>query len=214
MNHTHQHHHNHSHNHAHHGHSHAPKDSQVLKLAFLLIFGFMLVEFIGGYWFNSLALMADAGHMANDAFSLGIAWLALLLAQRAEYLSKWLALINGISLIIIALWIGIEAIERLQNPSQILALPMLGVATLGLLINIFVAKKMLEADQQNLNVRAAYLHVLADLLGSVVAIISGLSAYFLGWLWVDTVASILLSLLVLKSGIQVSIMTIKALRAS
>jgi cobalt-zinc-cadmium efflux system protein len=214
MNHTHQHHHNHSHNHAHHGHSHAPKDSQVLKLAFLLIFGFMLVEFIGGYWFNSLALMADAGHMANDAFSLGLAWLALLLAQRAEYLSKWLALINGISLIIIALWIGIEAIERLQNPSQILALPMLGVATLGLLINIFVAKKMLEADQQNLNVRAAYLHVLADLLGSVVAIISGLSAYFLGWLWVDTVASILLSLLVLKSGIQVSIMTIKALRAS
>lgn len=214
MNHTHQHHHNHSHNHAHHGHSHAPKDSQVLKLAFLLIFGFMLVEFIGGYWFNSLALMADAGHMANDAFSLGIAWLALLLAQRAEYLSKWLALINGISLIIIALWIGIEAIERLQNPSQILALPMLGVATLGLLINIFVAKKMLEADQQNLNVRAAYLHVLADLLGSVVAIISGLSAYFLGWLWVDTVASILLSLLVLKSGIQVSMMTIKALRAS
>lgn len=174
----------------------------------------MLVEFIGGYWFNSLALMADAGHMANDAFSLGLAWLALLLAQRAEYLSKWLALINGISLIIIALWIGIEAIERLQNPSQILALPMLGVATLGLLINIFVAKKMLEADQQNLNVRAAYLHVLADLLGSVVAIISGLSAYFLGWLWVDTVASILLSLLVLKSGIQVSIMTIKALRAS
>lgn len=214
MNHTHQHHHNHSHNHAHHGHSHAPKDSQVLKLAFLLIFGFMLVEFIGGYWFNSLALMADAGHMANDAFSLGLAWLALLLAQRAEYLSKWLALINGISLIIIALWIGIEAIERLQNPSQILALPMLGVATLGLLINIFVAKKMLEADQQNLNVRAAYLHVLADLLGSVVAIISGLSAYFLGWLWVDTVASILLSLLVLKSGIQVSMMTIKALRAS
>lgn len=214
MNHTHQHNHNHSHNHAHHGHSHAPKDSQVLKLAFLLIFGFMLVEFIGGYWFNSLALMADAGHMANDAFSLGLAWLALLLAHRAEYLSKWLALINGVSLIIIALWIGIEAIERLKNPSQILALPMLGVATLGLLINIFVAKKMLEADQQNLNVRAAYLHVLADLLGSVVAIISGLSAYFLGWLWVDTVASILLSLLVLKSGIQVSIMTIKALRAS
>ena len=79
-----------------------------------------------------------------------------------------------------------------------LALPMLGVASLGLLVNLFVAWIMLKSDHDNLNIKAAYLHVLTDLFGSVIAILSGLSAYFLGWQWVDPLASMILSILVLK----------------
>ena len=82
-----------------------------------------------------------------------------------------------------------------------MALPMLGVASLGLLVNLFVAKMMLSSDHDNLNIKAAYLHVLTDLFGSIIAILSGISAYFLGWLWVDPLASMILSVLVLKSGI-------------
>ena len=95
----------------------------------------------------------------------------------------------------------VEAIQRWQNPIEMMALPMLGVASLGLLVNLFVAKIMLNSDHDNLNIKAAYLHVLTDLFGSIIAILSGLSTYFLGWLWVDPLASMILSILVRKSGI-------------
>ena len=95
----------------------------------------------------------------------------------------------------------VEAIQRWQNPIEMMALPMLGVASLGLLVNLFVAWIMLKSDHDNLNIKAAYLHVLTDLFGSIIAILSGLSTYFLGWLWVDPLASMILSMLVLKSGI-------------
>lgn len=119
----------HSHNHAHHhDHHHIPKDMHILRLAFIVIFVFMIIEFIGGYFFNSLTLMADAGHMANDAFSLGLAWLALFLASRTNRVAKWLAVINGLSLILLSFWIIVEAIHRLQTPSPMMALPMIAVA--------------------------------------------------------------------------------------
>ena len=91
---------------------------------------------------------------------------------------------------------------RWQNPIEMMALSMLGVASLGLLINLLVAKIMLNSDHDNLNIKAAYLHVLTDLFGSIIAILSGISAYFLGWLWVDPLASMILSVLVLKSGMS------------
>lgn len=187
-------------------------DRRRLWLSFLIISGFMLVEFLGGYLFNSLALMADAGHMLNDALSLGLALFALKIAAKKPAVSKWLALINGASLILIAGYIIYEAIERLQNPSRMIALPMIMVAVLGLIVNLVVARMMMQADQHNLNIRAAYLHVLADLLGSVVAIISGLSALFLNWQWVDPAASLLLSLIILQSGVKVSYAAAKALK--
>ncbi|MEZ7731862.1 cation diffusion facilitator family transporter [Haemophilus sp. 27098_8_127] len=189
------------HSHEHHGHSsheHIPQDKKILALSFAIITGFMVVEFIGGYWFNSLALMADAGHMANDSLSLFLALLALFLSAQKQ---RYIALLNSGSLIVVALMILVEAIQRWQNPIEMMALPMLGVASLGLLVNLFVAKMMLNSDHDNLNIKAAYLHVLTDLFGSIIAILSGLSAYFLGWLWVDPLASMILSVLVLKSGI-------------
>ena len=190
-------HHSHEH-HDHSSHEHIPQDKKILALSFAIITGFMIVEFIGGYWFNSLALMADAGHMANDSLSLFLALLALFLSTQKQ---RYIALLNSGSLIVVALMILVEAIQRWQNPIEMMALPMLGVASLGLLVNLFVAKIMLNSDHDNLNIKAAYLHVLADLFGSIIAILSGLSAYLLGWLWVDPLASMILSVLVLKSGI-------------
>ena len=190
-------HHSHEH-HDHSSHEHIPQDKKILALSFAIITGFMIVEFIGGYWFNSLALMADAGHMANDSLSLFLALLALFLSDQKQ---RYIALLNSGSLIVVALMILVEAIQRWQNPIEMMALPMLGVASLGLLVNLFVAKMMLNSDHDNLNIKAAYLHVLTDLFGSIIAILSGLSTYFLGWLWVDPLASMILSILVLKSGI-------------
>ena len=189
-------HHSHEH-HDHSSHEHIPQDKKILALSLAIITGFMVVEFVGGYWFNSLALMADAGHMANDSLSLFLALLALFLSAQKQ---RYIALLNSGSLIVVALMILVEAIQRWQNPIEMMALPMLGVASLGLLVNLFVAKMMLNSDHDNLNIKAAYLHVLTDLFGSVIAILSGLSAYFLEWLWVDPLASMILSVLVLKSG--------------
>ena len=191
-------HHSHEH-HDHSSHEHIPQDKKILALSFAIITGFMIVEFIGGYWFNSLALMADAGHMANDSLSLFLALLALFLSTQKQ---RYIALLNSGSLIVVALMILVEAIQRWQNPIEMMALPMLGVASLGLLVNLFVAWIMLKSDHDNLNIKAAYLHVLTDLFGSVIAILSGLGTYFLGWQWVDPLASMILSVLVLKSGIE------------
>ena len=190
-------HHSHEH-HDHSSHEHIPQDKKILALSFAIITGFMVVEFVGGYWFNSLALMADAGHMANDSLSLFLALLALFLSAQKQ---RYIALLNSSSLIVVALMILVEAIQRWQNPIDMMALPMLGVASLGLLVNLLVAKIMLNSDHDNHNIKAAYLHVLTDLFGSIIAILSGLSAYLLGWLWVDPLASMILSMLVLKSGI-------------
>lgn len=190
--------HNSHEHHDHSSHEHIPPDKKILALSFAIITGFMVVEFVGGYWFNSLALMADAGHMANDSLSLFLALLALFLSAQKQ---RYIALLNSGSLIVVALMILVEAIQRWQNPIEMMALPMLGVASLGLLVNLFVAKIMLNSDHDNLNIKAAYLHVLTDLFGSIIAILSGLSTYFLGWLWVDPLASMILSMLVLKSGI-------------
>ena len=190
-------HHSHEH-HDHSSHEHIPQDKKILALSFAIITGFMVVEFVGGYWFNSLALMADSGHMANDSLSLFLALLALFLSTQKQ---RYIALLNSSSLIVVALMILVEAIQRWQNPIEMMALPMLGVASLGLLVNLFVAKIMLNSDHDNPNIKAAYLHVLTDLFGSIIAMLSGLSAYLLGWLWVDPLASMILSVLVLKSGI-------------
>ena len=199
----------HQHKHGTHSHSHAPINKKILSTSLAIIGSYMIIEFLGGYYFNSLALMADAGHMANDSLSLLLALIALFLNAQNQ---KRFALLNGTSLIVVAVWILVEATERWQYPTTMLALPMLGVAITGLLVNIFVAWLMMKGDHENLNIKAAYLHVLADLFGSLVAIIAGLSAWLLNWQWVDLVASGILSLLILRSGINVVHQAVKALQ--
>ena len=189
----------HQHKHEH-SHAHTPTNKKILSTSLVIISSYMVIEFLGGYYFNSLALIADAGHMANDSLSLLLALIALFLNAQNQ---KRFALLNGTSLIVVAVWILVEATERWQYPTTMLALPMLGLSITGLLVNIFVAWLMMKGDHENLNIKAAYLHVLADLFGSLVAIITGFSAWLLNWQWVDLVASGILSLLVLRSGINV-----------
>lgn len=192
-------------------HSQISKNKMVLGISFAIITFYMVVEFLGGYWFNSLTLMADAGHMANDSLSIFLAWIGLFLSLKWQ---KWLALINGISLVWVAIWIFIEAVTRWQAPIEIAALPMLGVALLGFGVNLLVAWIMLKSNHHNLNIRAAYLHVLVDLFGSVVTIIAGISVWWLNWQWVDVVASGILSIFVLHSGISTVFQAIKSLYSS
>ncbi len=187
----------HDHGHPHHDHYHTAKNKTILAVSFSVITAFMAVEFLGGWYFKSLALLADAAHMANDSFSLLLALLALFLSANKQ---RWFALLNGTSLLFVAAYILYEAIRRWHNPLEMAALPMLGVAALGLLVNMFVAWLMMRGDQENLNVKAAYLHVLADMFGSMVAIAAGLSAWLLGWMWVDVVASAVLSVFIFRSG--------------
>lgn len=192
-------------------HSQSSKNKMVLGISFAIITFYMIVEFLGGYWFNSLTLIADAGHMANDSLSIFLALIGLFLSLKWQ---KWFALINGILLVLVAIWIFIEAVTRWQTPIEIAALPMLGVALLGFGVNLLVAWIMLKSNHDNLNIRAAYLHVLVDLFGSVVAIIAGISAWWLNWQWVDVVASAILSIFVLRSGISIVFQTIKSLYIS
>lgn len=187
-----------SHPHTHHHHT---DNRKVLMISFALISLFMIIEFLSGYYFNSLALMADAGHMANDSLALLIALIALYLKEKNQ---NRIAVLNGLSLIVVALYIIWEAVERWQHPQTIQSLPMLIVAVVGLCVNAIVAWMMLKGDLHNLNLRAAYLHVLADLLGSIVAILAGLSIFLFGWVWVDALASLVLSLFILKSGYVVT----------
>lgn len=206
-------HHHHSHHHAH----HVPSNQRILWLSFVVITGFMLLEAIAGKVFGSLALLADAGHMLNDSLSLALAGLAVWAQDRGKYgnkLSLWLALINGVSLLVIALWVVIEAVQRFYNPQPIEGLPVLGVAVVGLVVNIGVMKLMQHGQQDNLNMQAAYAHVIADALGSLAVIVASVALLVLGWQWVDAVASLLVALVVAKSGVSVTWQAVQQLRHS
>ena len=197
--------HNHGHDHTH------GANKKVLLVSFIIITIYMIVEAIGGFLTNSLALLADAGHMLSDAISLGIALLAFTLGEKAANHSKTYgykrfeilaAVLNGVTLILIAIYIFYEAIERFQNPPDVASSGMLIIATIGLLVNILVAWIMMRGGdvEENLNMRGAYLHVISDMLGSVGAIVAALLIMFFGWGWADPLASVIVAALVLRSG--------------
>lgn len=183
-----------------------------LKLALGLCLAYMGVELVGGFWANSLALLADAGHMLADAGSIGLALFAAKLSQRppskkltygyhrAEILA---ATLNAATLLAIGLSILVEAFRRLAQPPQVASGVMLAVAVPGLVVNLAMAAVLHGGGQKNLNVRAAFLHVLTDTLGSVQVILAALAMMWFGWAWADPVASILLSGLVMFSGYRV-----------
>lgn len=203
----------HGHDHSHHGHDHSVTVNEDNKkrvfFAMLMTFGFMFAEIIGGLWSGSLALLADAGHMFSDALALLLSWLAFKFSDKAaddERSFGWhrfqilAAFVNGLSLILIAVWIIIEAAQRFYSPVEVMATPMIVIATLGLLVNLVVFKVLSGGDHENLNLKGAMVHVLGDLLGSVAAIVAALLIMYLGWHWSDPVLSLLVALLILKSG--------------
>lgn len=199
----------------HHDHSHTHgANKKTLWISFIIITSYMVVEAIGGILTNSLALLSDAGHMLSDSISLAIALIAFSLGEKAADYSKTYgykrfeilaAVVNGVTLVLIALYIFYEAIDRFRNPPEVASYGMLGIAVVGLLVNILVAWIMMRgADvKENLNMRGAYLHVISDMLGSVGAIIAALLIIFFDFGWADPLASVIVAGLVLRSGYYV-----------
>lgn len=169
----------------------------------------MLAEVVGGLISGSLALLADAGHMLTDFAALAMAWGAFTLARRPanwkhtfgfDRFSILVAFVNGLTLFAIAIWILLEAAQRFYAPGEILAGPMLYVAIAGLFVNILVFWILMGADQDNLNIRGAVLHVVGDLLGSLAAVVAALIIMKTGWMPIDPLLSVLVALLILKSA--------------
>jgi len=180
-----------------------------LTLALAITAIVMLVELIGGWLAGSLALLADAAHMLADVAALGLALVSAWIAQRPAtpersfgYLRLEIlaALINGAVLFAIAIGIGVEAWHRLRVPQVVNGPLLLAVAAVGFAANLSAALVLHGGHQHSLNQKAAYLHVLGDLLGSVGAMIAGAIILATGWLLADPLISVLISLLVLGSA--------------
>jgi cobalt-zinc-cadmium efflux system protein len=194
-----------------HDHHHPAQAASALSWAAALTLGFAGVEALAGWWSGSLALFGDAGHMLSDATALGLAAGAAWLARRppsarhsyglarAEVIA---ALINGLAMLAVVIWIAIEAVERLTAPvapaveGGAVAL----VAGVGLAVNVAVAL-VLTRGEATLNTRAALLHVLGDLLGSVAALIAGAVIYFTGWMPIDPILALAICALILFSTV-------------
>lgn len=201
------------HHHDHHGHAHgAGASSRALGIAALLTGGFMGAEIAGGLISGSLALLADAGHMATDFVSLALAWYGMRLARRPAdpkrsfgyaRVTVLAAFANGLALFAVAIWICIEAWHRLGETQEILGGVMLWIAAAGLAVNIAAFLALQSGDRSSLNVRAAALHVAGDLLGSVAAIIAALVIMATGWTPIDPILSALVALIILRSAYAV-----------
>lgn len=193
-----------------HDHSHHHTSTRVLAIAIILTFGFAIVEAIGGYFANSLALLSDAGHMVTDSFALVIAALAAWVSTRppskyhsfglgrAEVVGAWL---SSLIMLALCLVIIVEAIRRLQHPAPVASIPVILIGLIGMGVNILIAW-IISRGEQNLNTRAAMLHVLSDLLGSVAALAAGVIIYFTHWQPIDPILSILISILILLSSVR------------
>jgi cobalt-zinc-cadmium efflux system protein len=174
---------------------------------FFLIFSYAIVEVIGGVWTGSLALLSDAGHMFSDVAALGLAWFGAVLASKPNakkhasnvtYAEITVSIINALTMLIVIMWILFEAVARLKAPQVVKGMEVMVIAFIGLIVNLIVAKKLHQSAHDHgsdLNNRAALLHVLGDLLGSVTAIAAGLVIYFTGWMQIDAILSIVISLL-------------------
>ena len=193
------------------GHAHARSGTRALAVALALVLGFAVVELGASLLAGSLALLADAGHMFSDALALGLALFAAWLARRpatAERSFGWrraeilAALANALVLVALGLWIVVEAVRRLDDPPTVEGGWVLAAGVVGLGVNV-AAARMLHAAGGGLNVRAALLHVLADLASSVGVVVAALVVLATGWQGADPLAALLIGLLVLASTVGI-----------
>jgi cobalt-zinc-cadmium efflux system protein len=203
--------HSHGHSHGHGGHSHGenPQNRRALAAALAITAAYTVAEVIGGLITGSLALLADAGHMLSDNFSLGLALFAFWLSakpptpdrsfgyKRAEILA---ALVNGVTLVAISIWIFYEAYRRFLDPPEILGGWMMAVALMGLFVNVAAAWVLMRSEAESLNLQGALRHILADLAGSAGVIAAALVIVLTGWLYADPIISVLIGFLVLASS--------------
>lgn len=187
------------------------KHSRALRVALAITVVFMLTEAAGGWWANSLALLADAGHMLGDAASLGLALLAARLAQqpasgRRTYgylrLEIFAALINGVVLVSIAVLVVWRAVVRLSSPPEVQSGVMLAVASAGFVANLVTLRVLHAGHTHSLNLRGAYLHVVGDLLGSVGAVLAGGIIALTAWTPADAIVSAVIALLIALSAVR------------
>jgi cobalt-zinc-cadmium efflux system protein len=193
------------------GHRHtAASASRGRLLAVLLLIGaFLLVEVAGSILTNSLALLADAGHMLTDAVGVGLALLAVWFGARPATMGKSFgyyrleilaAAANAVLLFGMAGFILVEAVQRLREPAQVLTEPMLVIAGLGLLVNLVALRLLHAGSKESLTVRGAYLEVLGDLFGSVAVLVAGVVIMATGWTQADPIASVAIAVLILPRG--------------
>jgi cobalt-zinc-cadmium efflux system protein len=184
-------------------------ESRRLGWALAITATFMLLEVAGGLISGSLALLADAGHMLTDTAALGLAWIAARLAarptnprrsygyHRAQVLA---AFVNALALFVVVVWIMLEAAQRLTTPRPIEGATMLAIACAGLAANLAVFAILRRGSQDNMNVAAARLHVLGDLLGSIGALLAAAVILTTGWTPIDPILSVFVALLILRSA--------------
>jgi cobalt-zinc-cadmium efflux system protein len=172
----------------------------------------MVAEVVGGFLSGSLALLADAGHMLTDFASLALAWLGFRLTRRPadwrrtygfDRFAVLVAFVNGIALFAIAIWIVVEAVHRLYEPIEVLGGPMFWIALTGFAINIGAFFVLRSGDRDNLNIRAAVLHVVGDLLGSAAAVAAAVVILVTGWMPIDPLLSALVAVIILRSAWRV-----------
>jgi cobalt-zinc-cadmium efflux system protein len=197
------------HAHGPHAHDHRSGSRRALLWVLGLTLAFTVVEVAGGIWTDSLALLADAGHMLSDNIAITLALVAVTLAsrpstptrsfglQRAEILA---AFVNGLTLVLVSGWIIWEAVKRLDDTPEILGGWMLVVALIGLLVNATAAWILIRSGRKSLNIEAALRHVVADLLGSGAVLVAALVIVTTGWTLVDPLVSIGIALLIVASA--------------
>lgn len=177
-------------------------------IPFVLVLIFAIIEFVGGLLTHSLALLGDSWHMLTDTTALGLAMYAAYRTTKAHANNRQsrselvASIINAVIMLVVIVWIIIEAIERLKNPQPVMGGYVMLVAFAGLIVNIIVALRLNHMAHhhdggKSLNQRAALLHVMGDLLGSLAALAAGAVIYFTSWLAIDPILSILISLLLL-----------------
>lgn len=196
-----------------HNHAHGAEASQRRILwAMLLTGGFMLVEAVGGVLSGSLTLLADAGHMLADVGALALAYAGVRIGRRPadprrsygyRRFEVLAAFVNGVALLGLTVWIAAEAIGRLFEPVEILSGVMLAVAAVGFLVNLGSLTILRGGEGENINIRGALAHVLGDVLGSLAAIVAALVIRWTGWTPIDSVLSLFVAVLILRSGLAV-----------
>src|SRR5687768_13163206 len=203
----------HDHSPAHH-HFHGTRRSdnwRRLSLVLSLTALYMVAEAIGGWWTGSLALLADAGHMFTDVAALALALTAVWFSSRPATSKKTFgyyrleiiaALVNGVALVVISLFIFYGAYERWSSPPVIEAGPMIALAAGGLAVNLICAWILHGRDEIDLNMRGAWMHVMGDALGSVAAILAGVFMYVFGWYEADALFSVFISLLIIWGSVR------------
>lgn len=209
--HGHTHHHDHDgHDHGHdhdHSHDHRKTDKKVLLISLVITLIAMGVEIAAGIIAHSLALLSDAVHMLSHAFALGLSYVASVLAARPAPAEKSFgyyrlevlaALTNGMTILLSVAWILYEAVERFLNPEAVDAMTTIWVAVFGLVVNIATGVILMQGDRENMNLKSAFMHMLADALSSVVVVAGGIAIYYTGWYPIDTLLALLVAFLIAR----------------